>query len=73
MRPTQIGDLQQRPTSTLVQLVHTEDVIPLSSMEGQVIGSFTALADYSWPTPIAWSGELQADLPLSQSCSILSR
>jgi hypothetical protein len=64
IRPAQALDLHQRPSLTDLQLVHTEEVVPLSSMKGQVTGIFTALADYWRLTSSAWSGELPADLLL---------
>ena len=37
MRPKQAHDLRQRPPSTFMQLVHTEEVTPLSSRKVQVV------------------------------------
>src|SRR6266851_2680759 len=48
-------------------LVHTEEVKPLSSVEGQVISTFTALAGNSWPMLIAWSGRTAGCLAFAVS------
>jgi hypothetical protein len=39
-------DLLGRPLLTFLPLVRIEEVIPLGSIRGEDIGTFTALADY---------------------------